>query len=191
MSDNQPTIGQRHRAAAYEFTEKVDQTRDWDAPTPVKEWTARDVVRHLVEWPRQLTASAVTWGEVPSVDDDPAGAWHAHTDEVQALLDDPASVQLLLDSEHFGQRPVTDVLEEFYLPDVFMHTWDLARSQGITADLDPVVAEALFRGMEQQEEMLRSSGQFGERQEVRPGASYEEQLVALIGRDPAWIRPRV
>lgn len=190
MTDNQPTIGQRHKSFAYEFTEKVDQTRDWDAPTPVKEWTAREVVRHLVEWPRELTSSAVDWSEVPSVDDDPAAAWHAHTAEVQQLLDDPERSAKVLQSEHFGSQPVAQVFEQFYLPDVFMHTWDLARSQGITPNLDPVVSEAMFKAMESQEEMLRASGQFGERQDCPENASYEQKLIAFIGRDPNWIRPR-
>ena len=41
---------ERHRAIAGRFTEAVRATTDWDAPTPVPQWVARDVVRHVVEW---------------------------------------------------------------------------------------------------------------------------------------------
>ena len=41
---------ERHRQVAGLFTERACGTRSWDAPSPVPEWTARDVVRHLTEW---------------------------------------------------------------------------------------------------------------------------------------------
>ena len=40
---------ERHRQVAGLFTERACGTRSWDAPSPVPEWTARDVVRHLSE----------------------------------------------------------------------------------------------------------------------------------------------
>ena len=73
------------------FTDRVRGATDWDAPAPVEGWTARDVVRHLVEWfPSFLEAGAgVRLASGPSVDDDPVAAWQVHSDAVQALLDDP------------------------------------------------------------------------------------------------------
>ena len=41
---------QRHREIGRVFTNKVNGTDSWDVPAPVPDWTARDVVRHLVEW---------------------------------------------------------------------------------------------------------------------------------------------
>jgi hypothetical protein len=49
----------RHRRHAAAFSDRVRGTTDWDAPAPVAGWTARDVVRHLVEWfPGFLAAGA-------------------------------------------------------------------------------------------------------------------------------------
>ena len=65
--------------------------RGWDAPAPCEGWVARDVVRHLVEWFPAffLTIWEVPQPVVPSVDDDPAGAWAAVRDAIQDALDDP------------------------------------------------------------------------------------------------------
>ncbi|MCP9964724.1 maleylpyruvate isomerase N-terminal domain-containing protein [Actinomadura madurae] len=41
---------ERHRQVAGLFTDRVLGTRSWDAPSPVADWTARDVVRHLTDW---------------------------------------------------------------------------------------------------------------------------------------------
>ena len=50
---------ERHRQVAGLFTERACGTRSWDAPSPVPEWTARDVVRHLTDWfPGFLAAGA-------------------------------------------------------------------------------------------------------------------------------------
>ena len=44
------TAADRHRRHAGAFSDRVRGTRDWTVPAPVAGWTARDVVRHLVEW---------------------------------------------------------------------------------------------------------------------------------------------
>ena len=69
-----------HRWVAGGFTARVEGTTDWDAPAPVAGWTARDVVRHLVEWfPGFLASGAgITLESGPSVDEDPVGAWRDH-----------------------------------------------------------------------------------------------------------------
>src|SRR5919205_1625523 len=92
----------RHRQIGSAFTERVRGTRDWDVPSPVAGWSARDVVRHLVEWfPSFLAGGAgVELPAGPSVDDDPAGAWRHLQDEVQSLLDDPASADRVLSNPH-------------------------------------------------------------------------------------------
>ena len=130
---------ERHREIGREFTDRVRGTRSWDVPSPVAAWTARDVVRHLVEWlpPFLRAGSGVELPCGPSVDDDPVGAWQAHCDAVQALLDDPASADRRLANPHIGELPLDRAIDQFYTADVFMHTWDLARATGQDDRLDP------------------------------------------------------
>ena len=44
------TPTEEYREVAGAFTERVRGVADWDVSAPVAGWTARDVVRHLVEW---------------------------------------------------------------------------------------------------------------------------------------------
>jgi uncharacterized protein (TIGR03086 family) len=186
LSDLSPA--ERHRHIAATFTERVRAAKHWDAPSPVADWKARDVVRHLVEWlPSFLAAgAAVELPSGPSVDDDPVAAWQAHCDGVQALLDDPATPQRMLVNRHIGEVPLHQAIDQFYTSDVFMHTWDLARATGQDDRLDIEFCAMLLAGMEPMDDMLRASGQYGPRVPTPDDADAQTRLMAFIGRDPFW-----
>jgi len=177
-----------HRRIAGVFTDRVGGVRPgaWDNPAPCDGWVARDVVRHLVEWfPAFLRAGAgVDLPQGPSVDDDPAAAWTVHSTAVQALLDDPATAGRVLSDPHVGEVPLDRAVDQFYTPDVFMHTWDLARATGQDERLDPDKCTQLLAGMLPFDEMLRKSGQYGRRVEVPESADVQTRLLAFIGRNP-------
>ncbi len=182
---------QEYRETAARFGKVVDGVDDpaaWDRPSPVPEWTARDVVRHLVEWfPPFLAAGAGEDLPVgPSIEVDPAGAWHTMSDGVQALLDDPATESKVLSNPHIGEVPLPSAVSQFFTADVFMHTWDLARATGQDDMLDPKRCAEYLTGMEPMEGVLRASGQYGPRVEVGDAADAQTKLVAFIGRDPSW-----
>jgi uncharacterized protein (TIGR03086 family) len=179
---------ERHRVIAGTFTDRVRGVRDWAEPSPVREWTARDVVRHLVEWfPGFLaggTGIALVAG--PPVDDDPVGAWESQADAVQRLLDDPHTESLVLANPHLGELPLATAIDRFYTVDVFMHTWDLARATGQDDVLDPQLCEELVTGMASVEAAMRGSGQYGAAVAVPADAGPQDRLLGFIGRDPAW-----
>ena len=179
---------ERHRAIAGRFTDVVEGTPDWGAPTPVPEWRARDVVRHLVEWfPGFLAGTTgIALPAGPSVDDDPVGAWAAHADAVQGLLDDPGTRGRTFSNPHTGDHPLDQAVDRFYTTAVFMHTWDLARATGQDDRLDPELCAELLAGMEPIDELLRSSGQYGPRVAVPDEAPIQDRMAAFIGRDPSW-----
>jgi uncharacterized protein (TIGR03086 family) len=164
----------------------------WDDPSPVAGWTARDVVRHLVEWfPAFLSGGAgVELPAGPSVDDDPAGAWRHLQGEVEALLDDPASADRVLSNPHIGEIPLPQAVSQFFTGDVFMHTWDLARATGQNDDLDPGRCVDMLAGMQPIEKLMRDSGQYGPRVPVPDDSDPQSKLLGFIGRDPDW-RPTV
>ena len=166
-------------------------TQRWDDPAPVEGWAARDVVRHLVEWFPAFLASGsdVRLAEGPAVDDDPAGAWRQLQDQVQALLDDPASADRLLVNRHIGEVALPEAVSQFFTGDVFMHSWDLARATGQDDTLDPGRCAAMLAGMEPIEDVMRQSGQYGPRVEVGEDADAQTRLLGFIGRDPLWQPP--
>lgn len=176
-----------HRAVAGRFTALVENVPDdgaWDRPSPVPEWTARDVVRHLVTWfPDFLHGGAgVTLPPGPSVDDDPAGAWRTLAVAVQELLDDPG--ERILRNPHIGEMPLTDAIARFFTTDVFMHTWDLARATGQDETLDPQRCADLLEALLPMDEILRASGQYGPAVDVGPDTDVQTRMLAFIGRDP-------
>jgi uncharacterized protein (TIGR03086 family) len=179
---------ERHREIGRVFTARVRGTRSWDVPAPVSGWVVRDVVRHLVEWLPAFLAggSAVRLPALPSIDEDPVGAWQAHVDAVQALLDDPATADLTLSNPHIGAFPLDRAIDQFYTADVFMHTWDLARATGQDDRLDAQFCALLLTGMEPLEDVIRSSGQYGPRVPVPDDADAQTRLLGFIGRDPYW-----
>jgi len=162
---------------------------DWDGPSPVDGWTARDVVGHLVDWFRGfLSAGAgVDLPEVPKVANDPVAAWTARMADIQALLENPGD--RVVSNRHIGEVPLAAAIDQFYTTDVFMHTWDLARALGVEPDLDPVRCETVIAGSAPFEDAMRSSGQFGPRFPVPDDASAQDKLAGFIGRDPSWRRP--
>lgn len=180
---------ERHRRVAATLTTRVRATSDWDAPSPVAGWCARDVVGHLVTWlPGFLAAGGVTLPAGPPVDDDPVAAWEHQADAVQALLD-AADAGREFVHPMVGAMPLAVCVDQLYTSDVFMHTWDLARATGQDDRLDPRECEALLAGMEPMEQVLRASGQYGPRVPVDDDAPIQDRLLGFIGRDPAWRRP--
>lgn len=184
---------ERHRVLGRGFTDRVRAVRSWDAPAPVAGWTARDVVRHLVEWfpPFLAAGSGLQLPAGPSVDDDPVAAWRVHCDAVQAVLDDPATAGRVLSNPHLGELALDRAIDRFYTADVFMHTWDLARATGQDDRLDQDLCAQMLVGMEPMEEVIRSSGQFGPRVPVKDDADPQTRLLGFIGRDPQWTPPGV
>jgi uncharacterized protein (TIGR03086 family) len=186
LSDLHPA--ERHRQIASGFTAHVRGAKHWDAPAPVAGWTARDVVRHLVEWlPSFLAAGAgVELPKGPSVDDDPVTAWQGHYAAVQTLLDDPETPQRSFVNPHIGELPLDQAIDRFYTSDVFMHTWDLGRATGQDDRLDPEFCAVLLAGMEPLEDLMRSSGQYGPRVPTPDDADAQTRMLGFIGRDPLW-----
>lgn len=179
---------ERHRRVAGDFGDRVLGTRDWDAPTPVAEWTARDVVRHLTDWFPDFLASGagIELPRGPGVDVDPVATWQVQSGAVQALLDDPASVGRIVSNPHTGEVALWQAVDTFYTGDVFLHTWDLARATGQDDRLDEATCAKMLAGMEPMEEALRGSGHYGERVAVPPDADVQSRLLGFIGRDPDW-----
>lgn len=164
----------------------------WEAPAPCAGWVARDVVRHLVEWlPGPgflLGAFDVDTGPIPSVDDDPVAAWAVVQRAIQRALDDPAVAPRVADCGPPGRLTLEAAVDMTCTPDVLVHTWDLARATGLDERLDPdevhrqvVSIDALPREVD---EAMRSSGHYGPRVELPPGAGEQHRLLAFMGRTP-------
>jgi uncharacterized protein (TIGR03086 family) len=181
-------IADRYRRVAGGFTARATamSPSSWERPAPCEGWVARDVVRHLVEWMPAFLADAggPALPEGPSVDDDPVAAWTTLSDAIQALLDDPAASATVITHPRAGTHRLDEAIAMFFLGDVLVHTWDLARAGGLDETLDPEVVHDMLVGMEPLDDMLRASGQYGARVEVAGDADEQTRLIAFTGRRP-------
>ena len=177
----------RYRKVARAFSDRVDAVPEeaWGNPSPCEGWDARDVVRHLTEWlPAfffdrwDLEAPAI-----PSVDEDPAGAWRAVDGTIRAALDDPDVAGRERDTP-LGPRTFEAAIDEICTGDVLIHTWDLARAAGLDDRLDPDEVHRHALAMAPHEEAMRSSGHFGPPVEPPPGADEQDRVLAFTGRRP-------
>jgi uncharacterized protein (TIGR03086 family) len=181
-------ITDRFRRVADRFSARAHEVPDdaWENPAPCDGWVARDVVRHMVEWMPSFIADS--GGPVvpdgPSVDTDPAGAWQNLCGALQSYLDDDAIASSTISHPRAGTHRFDDAIATFFLGDVVIHTWDLARATGLDETLDADIVHDMLIGMEPMDEMLRASGQFGPRVEVPAGADEQTRLIAFTGRQP-------
>lgn len=181
------TPSQRHAAVAERFTELMNGVRDWDAPTPVKEWKASDIVDHLTGWlPGFLKAFAHVSIPEATETNDLREKWRVQHEAVQELLESERADQIV-ESQQLGTMPLQALVDRFYTADLFMHSWDLAMASGQDADLDPSWAAQLTAGLQAMGPALYESGMFGTPQPVPDDANDIDKLIAAIGRDPRWV----
>lgn len=172
------------------FEDVLRQVPDdrWSAPAPPAGWTTIDVVRHLVEWvPGFLRGgSDVDLAPGPDVDEDPLGAWTHFASGVGEVLARPDVHETMFIHDRAGDRPLDEAIAMFVLSDVVMHTWDLAKGAGLEVTLDPELVHQLLVGLRPMADTLYRSGHYGRPVPVPHDASEQDQLIGLIGRDPAW-----
>ena len=180
-------VSDRFRRVSIGFTERVEAVPPdrWDAPSPCEGWLARDVVRHMVEWFPAffLTLWEVPQPVVPSVDDDPAAAWATVRDAIQDALDDPEVEARERDTplgSSFASAVATGAI-----PDVLIHTWDLARATGLDETLDAEEISGLAASIDDMPfEAMESSGHYGARVPPEAGADDQTRVLNAFGRRP-------
>jgi len=177
---------ENHSRAAARFADCIAGTADWTVATPVKEWQARDIVVHLLDWFPGLLASGSEI-RLPDVDTgDLASAWAERSADVQSFLDDPDVIAAPFTSPMFGDITIGGMVDQFYTADIVMHTWDLARATRQDDTLPQEFVAGAYEGMSAMADVIRSSGQFGDQQPVADDAPLQDRFIAFIGRDPAW-----
>lgn len=179
-------IADRYRRLAQAFADKIAAVPadGWTAPTPCPDWSARDLVGHVVTTQGMfLGFIGQELGDIPSAKDDPAAAWDAARARVQASLDDPATAGTEFES-FFGPTTFAEAVNRFLCFDLVVHGWDLARATGQD---EAIAAEDVARVREQAEAFgpaMRSPGAMGPEVEAPEGADDQARLLAFLGRRP-------
>lgn len=179
-------ISDRFATVAGGLSDRVEHVAAaaWDGPSPCGEWSARDVLRHIVGNAAHFLALAgAPLPDDVSVDVDPARAWALARAGLQAALEDPRTATSELDGPA-GRSTLEQAIAQFGIGDVLVHTWDLARATGGDETLDPEEVRRLLASMLPRDETMRQSGNFGPRVEVPEGADEQTGLLAFTGRRP-------
>jgi uncharacterized protein (TIGR03086 family) len=177
-------IADRYRRLAASFADKVAAVppERWSAPSPCEGWTARDLVRHVIE-AHGLFLGLVgrELGEVPSVEDDPAGAFAAARARVQADLDDPERAGAEFEG-FFGRSTFAHGVDRFLSTDLVLHGWDLARAAGLDETIDPDDVRRVFDLLRSFGDAARSPAAFGPEIEAPASADEQTRMLAFAGR---------
>jgi uncharacterized protein (TIGR03086 family) len=174
----------RYRRLAGAMTDRIAAVREdqWGSPTPCEEWSARDLVGHLVDTTgmflgfigRELPSG-------PSVDDDPLGAFTSARDAMQAALDDPATAAQEYDGL-FGTTTLAAGVDGFLAADLVVHAWDLARATGQDERLDPDEVARVHAELAPMDDKMRVPGAFAPKVEPPPGVDAQTRLLCFLGR---------
>ena len=101
----------------------------WGNASPCTEWTARQVVEHMINTQRELLMKhGHSLGPTPDITD-PAAGFADHAERVLTLV----SRDVVVDSTYdgfFGPTTVGTTLVQFYVWDMLVHRWDVARATG-------------------------------------------------------------
>jgi uncharacterized protein (TIGR03086 family) len=153
----------------------------WGRPSPCDGWTAADVVAHLIGTQRDfLGQRGVDLGPVPDVAADPAAAWREHARRVRAeLTDDVAATP---HDGFFGPSTVGETFEKFYVWDMVVHRWDVARAAGLDGTLTDDELDRLERGIEGFGPALYMEGICRDGVEPPAGADRTTRVLARLGR---------
>ena len=181
MSD----IAERYERVTAHFTECVRAVPEtaWNNPSPCEGWTARDIVRHLTEWiPAFFGSQGVEFPPIPSVEDDPVGAWETVQTTIAKVLADQTTAAKQV-ATPFSTQSLAETVDMVVTGDVFTHTWDLARATGQSETLDPDQLQRMIAGLRAMpEEVLRAEGMFGPRIEVPVDADDQTRFLGYLGR---------
>jgi len=181
----------RHRADLFEAKVAAVLPDQWSSQSPCDEWTARDVVGHVIDMHGvMLRPLERSLSPAPALADDPLGAWQAARADVEELLDDPETASMEV-ATPMGSMTMERHIDEVVSMDLVLHGWDLARATSQDDTIDPAEVENLWPALKDlPPEMYIPEAfgpgvvVFGPKVDVPEDAPLQDRLLGSIGRDP-------
>ncbi len=160
----------------------------WDRQSPCVDWTAREVLGHVVWGLQRITAGALgsdaptERAESEVAGDDPVATWNETLRASLAALDRPAALDRIV-SGSFGTATIDAVLG-FYPSDLMAHAWDIATTAGVDAHLPADLCERFAIGIAAAGDGVRGPGRMAAAVAIPGGADAANRFVAQTGRTP-------
>ncbi|MDN5914779.1 MAG: TIGR03086 family metal-binding protein [Pseudonocardia sp.] len=164
----------------------------WDDPSACTEWTARDVLGHVV-WGQEMVAHLApglthdSQAGAPGaphpgqlIIDSPVERWRSARASATATLT-PDALDRIVTLRAFGQVPLATFLQALTV-DFLAHAWDIGHPAGLDVRLDPALVDRALVWSRQHD--LRAPGGLGPEQPAPAGADEQTRLLAFLGRRP-------
>lgn len=81
-----------------------------------------------------------------------------------------------------GPATAGETLEQFYVWDMYVHRWDLARAAGLPAELTDAEPDRIEQGADSFGEALHTEGICRPRIDVGPAADHTTRVLARLGQ---------
>jgi len=154
----------------------------WGVQTPCEQWTARDLVAHVVGNHRGVIAGVRGGQSEPlGADEDPRQAWENASRAIREITADPEEVAKEMDGPT-GKMPAGQIIGQFMSMDVLVHTWDLARTIGADEHLDEDSVHRAYEALKPMDAMIRQPNVFGSKLEPPVGADPQTEFLYFLGR---------
>jgi uncharacterized protein (TIGR03086 family) len=154
----------------------------WGAQSPCDQWTARDLLAHVVENHRGVIASVRGGESEPlAADEDPKQAWDNASRAIGEITVDPEALAKEIDGPT-GKMPAGQIIGQFMTMDVLVHTWDLARAIGADERLDADSVRQSYEALKPMDAMIRQPNVFGPKLEPPVGANLQTEFLYFLGR---------
>jgi uncharacterized protein (TIGR03086 family) len=193
-------IAEQYDRLAGGFLARIEATPEdrWDAVSPCQGWTARDIVAHVINGHRGITAmvrgtqpqpahgvGVSGMANAPEVapDADLAAAFAECRAGMLAVLTDPQLAATTLPGP-MGMVAVEDAADVIGALELLVHSWDLARAVGGDETLDGDAVTRTYRALKPYYAGLQATGAF--LPQVAPPADADPQTTFLCftGRRP-------
>ena len=171
---------------------------DLTRATPCDNWTLTELLAHMTAQHNGFAAAAVGQGadlirwQTGAPAADPVREYAAAAARVLAAFSAPGVLGRDFALPEINPRlpfPAEQAIG-FHFVDYVVHGWDVARALGVGYDLEPGLlgaALAIARSVPEGENRQRPGAAFAPRVAVT-GGGLLAQIVALLGRRPAWPR---
>jgi uncharacterized protein (TIGR03086 family) len=154
----------------------------WDAQSPCEQWTARDVVAHVVAGHRGVVAGVKGGESKPlGADEDPKEAWEEASRSIDEITRDPNALAKEIDGP-VGKMPAGQIIGRFVTMDLLVHTWDLARAVGADERFDEDSVRHAYEALKPMDEMIRQPNVFGPKVEPPRDADLQTEFLYFLGR---------
>jgi uncharacterized protein (TIGR03086 family) len=179
-------VAERYRRLSAAMTDRVAAVPPdaWSNPSPCEDWTARDLVTHLIDVHGRF--QGMVGRELvdhPPAADDPVGAWTAVSEQMRADLEDPARAEVEYDGR-LGRSSFRQSVDGFVCFDLVVHGWDLARATGQDETIDAAEVERIAAMVAAMQPMMLENGVIREPVEPGPDATAQDRLLCALGRRP-------